>query len=185
MNLDFDGPTDALPLIGAMTSAVAVLPPWVVVIAEPVEPTAPGHETAYSLLTAAAAAAVVLVAALADRIDERATVALPDGFVVALLVVARWVTLGDAQSAEVGVYVAMVGVYVAMVGGLVTAVGGAAARQAIRFSYLSAESSASRSLSSSSSTSSIQPSPKGSSLTSSGASNRFSFVDVTSPPTGA
>ena len=47
----------------------------------------PGHETAYSLLTAAAA--VVLVAALADRIDERATVALPGGFAVALLAVAR------------------------------------------------------------------------------------------------
>ena len=145
--------------------------------AGPAEPTALCYETAHGLLTAAAAA-VVLVAALADRVEERATVALPGGFVVALLAVARWITLGNARSAEVGVYVAVVG-------GLVTAVGGAAARQAIRSSYLSAESSASRSLSSSSSTSSIQPSPKGSSLTSSGASNRFSFVDVTSPPTGA
>ena len=27
MNLDFDGPADALPLVGAVTSAVAVLPP--------------------------------------------------------------------------------------------------------------------------------------------------------------
>ena len=127
----------------------------------------------------------MLVAALADRIDERATVALPGGFVVALLTVARWVALGDARSAEVGICIVVVGVYVAMVGGPVPAVGGTAARQAIRSSYSSAESSASRSLSSSSSTSSIQPSPKGSSLTSSGASNRFSFVDVTSPPTGA
>ena len=184
MNLDSDGPMDALPLVGAVTSTVAVLPPWVVVAAEPVEPTTPGHETAYSLLTAAAAA-VVLVAALTDRIDERATVALPGGFVVALLAVARWVTLRDTRSAEVGVYVAMVGICVAVIGGPVTAVGSAAARQAIRSSYSSAESSALRSLSSSSSTSSIQPSPKGSSLTSSGASNRFSFVDVTSPPTGA
>ena len=184
MNLDFDGPTDALPLIGAVTSAVAVLPPRAVVAAEPVEPTTPCYETAHGLPTAAAAA-VVLVAALADRIDERATVALPGGFVVALLAVARWAALGDARSAEVGVYVAMVSICVAVVGGPVTAVGGAAARQAIRSSYSSAESSASMSLSSSSSTSSIQPSPKGSSLTSSGASNRFSFVDVTSPPTGA
>ena len=184
MNLDFDGSTGALPLVGAVTSAVAVLPPWVVVAAEPVEPTTPCYETARGLLTAAAAA-VVLVAALADRIDERATVALPGGFVVAFLAVARWAALGDARSAEVGVYVAMVGICVAVVGGPVTAVGGTAARQAIRSSYSSAESSASRSLSSSSSTSSIQPSPKGSSLTSSGASNRFSFVDVTSPPTGA
>ena len=63
----------------------------------PVEPTTPGHETTYNLLTAAAAAAVVLVATLADRVEERATVALPGGFVVALLAVARWVTLGDAR----------------------------------------------------------------------------------------
>ena len=73
MNLDFDGSTGALPLVGAVTSAVAVLPPWVVVAAEPVEPTTPCYETARGLLTAAAAA-VVLVAALADRINERAMV---------------------------------------------------------------------------------------------------------------
>ena len=60
----------------------------------PVEPTTPGNETAHGLLTAAAAA-VVLVAALANRIDERATVALPGGFVVALLAVAQWVMLGE------------------------------------------------------------------------------------------
>ena len=73
MNLDFDGSTDALPLVGAVTSAVAVLPLWVVVTAEPIEPTTPCYETARGLLTAAAAA-VVLVAVLADRIDERAMV---------------------------------------------------------------------------------------------------------------
>ena len=88
MNLDFNGPTDALPLVGAVTSAVAVLPPWVGATAGPVEPTTPGYETARSLPTAAAAA-VVFVAALADRVEERATVALPGGFVVALLAVAR------------------------------------------------------------------------------------------------
>ena len=51
--------------------------------------------------------------------------------------------------------------------------------------YSSADSSASRSPSSLGSTSSIQPSPNGSSLTSSGESNRSSFAAVTSPETGA
>ena len=56
--------------------------------AEPVEPATPCYETAHGLPTAAAAA-VVVVAALADRIDERVTAALPGGFVVAFLAVAR------------------------------------------------------------------------------------------------
>ena len=68
MNLDFDGPTDALPLVGAATFAVAVLPPWVVVAAEPVEPTTPCYETAHGLPTAAAAAVGICVAVVGSLV---------------------------------------------------------------------------------------------------------------------
>ena len=68
MNLDSDGSTGALPLVGAVTSAVAVLPPWVVVVAEPIEPTTSCYETAHGLPTTAAAAVGICVAVVGSLV---------------------------------------------------------------------------------------------------------------------
>lgn len=112
-------PADALQALGGIGAIVSIALTWVEVSASPgpIQPTTPGYETFYGVL-AAVVALVVLVAIVAGLVDQAGGVAILGGVVVAVVAGARFVTLGDGQSAGLGLYLALVAGVVMAVGGV-------------------------------------------------------------------
>lgn len=125
MTGDFEptDPADALQAVGGLGAVVSVALAWVEVSPgpAPVEPTVPGYETVYGVL-AAIVALVAVVAIVAGFVDRTDGVALLGGAAVAVLAIGRFVTLGEAESAGIGLYLALLS-------GVVMAGGGVLGRQ--------------------------------------------------------
>ena len=119
MTEEFDPtePSQGLPGVAAVFTLIAVALPWMAATAGAMDQGTPGYQSLYGLL-AAVVALVVLVAVVADPADRRTEVSLVGGAVVAILALARYVTLGGGFAAGLGLYVTFIAGLAMVAGGI-------------------------------------------------------------------